>query len=187
MTRPRRVPDAAQRRLRLLGHVLVLLGLLAGAAACADAGRSGAAAGHGLVLRANAPQSDVLEAVLRPDGPGPDALRSDALRSDGLPADGPPAGSQAYAPAGNGAPAVAPRPASCAEAHTPGAPAEDCPAASERAPATPLSSGPGPCPPPGAGPPFAAGTGAPAEAGVTASPPGARGTPDLHELQVQRT
>lgn len=178
MTRPRRVPDAAQRRLRLLGCVLALVGLLAGAAACADAGSSGGAAGHGLVLRANAPQSDVL------DGPW-----TGGLRPDGLQADAPPAADsrQAYAPATAGLPADAPRPVHCSEAHTPGAPSEDCPAASQRAPATPLSSGPGPCPPPGAGPPFAAGTGAPAAAGVTASPPGAADTPDLHELQVQRT
>ncbi|WP_326797204.1 hypothetical protein OG946_18720 [Streptomyces sp. NBC_01808] len=230
MTRPRRVPDAATRRLRLLGYVLVLLGLFAGAASCADAGRSDTAASHGLVLRAAAPQVDVLD-VLRPDVP-PDAdLRPDAAPADGLPADASPADGlradaspTAVSPAdslradglpGDASPvdglptaaspadplpagppgevvpfdrsaAGAPLPEDCTAAHTPGGSAGDCPAASKRAAAPPLS-GAGAWPPPGDGPPCAPSAAAIAECGVSPAPPGALGTPDLHRLQVQRT
>ncbi|MEO3765113.1 hypothetical protein [Streptomyces sp. B8F3] len=192
MTRPRRVPDAATRRVRLLGYVLVLLGLLAGAASCADAGRSGPAASHGLVLRAAAPQSDVLDALRldaspadrhQSDVPPGDALRAEAAPGNGLPAGAPSADPRTpHAPA----PAAAPLPLDCSSVHAPGAPAGDCPAASEREPAAPLS-GPGFCPAPGDGLSYVPCATAVAEHGVSPAPPSALGTPDLHELQVQRT
>ncbi|AUH41722.1 hypothetical protein [Streptomyces sp. CMB-StM0423] len=204
MTRPRRVPDAATRRLRLLGYVLVLLGLLAGAASCADAGRSDTAASHGLVLRAAVLQGDVLD-VLRPDVP-PDAVRTAAAPADdrvaaatssgGLPAAASPADAssadtlRADTPGevvlSDRPPAGAPLPQDCTAAHTPGGSAGDCPAASERAAAPPLP-GAGAWPEPGDGPPCAPSAAAVAGCGVTPAPPGALRTPDLHQLQVQRT
>jgi hypothetical protein len=217
MTRPRRVPDAAARRLRLLGYVLVLLGLLAGAASCADAGRSGTAGAHGLVLRADAPQTDVL-ATHRPDALRGDGPRAGASPADRLSADAPPGralpkvGLRAGVPPGDSLPAdparavafqpggppsgalsagipsagAAALPLDCTSVHAPGAPAGECPAASERAPAAPLS-GPAFSPPPGAAPSYAPSAAAVADCGVIPAPPGALGTPDLHQLQVQRT
>ncbi|MFF0726122.1 hypothetical protein [Streptomyces sp. NPDC004134] len=204
MTRPRRVPDAATRRLRLLGYVLVLLGLLAGTASCADAGRSGTTARHGLVLRAAVPQGDVLDA-LRPDV-APDAVRTAAAPADDRPVDAAPVDvvladdSPAAGSAADGLPAdppgeavlfdrpaaAAPLPQDCTAAHTPGGSAGDCPAASERAAAPPLP-GAGAWPAPGDGPPGASSAAALAGCGVTPAPPGALRTPDLHQLQVQRT
>lgn len=164
MTRSRRAPGDATRA-RLLGCVLALVGLLAGAAACADVGGGDAAAGHGLVLRADGPRTDVLDG-LRAGGPQADAPPGDGLRAG----------------------ADAPPPTDCSAAHTPGAPdtpAGDCPGSPERAPAVPLF-GPGPCPAP-AGPAYAAAPAATADGGVGPPAPSAVGSPCLHELQVQRT
>jgi hypothetical protein len=161
MTRSRRAPGGATRA-RLLGCVLALVGLLAGAAACADVGRGDAAAGHGLVLRADGPRTDVL------DGPRAGGPQADAPPDDGLRAD-------------------APLLTDCSAAHLPDpdTPAGDCPASAERAPAAPLF-GPGPAPAPG-GPAHAATSAATAVGGVGPPSPSAVGSPCLHELQVQRT
>ncbi|MFW6691890.1 hypothetical protein [Streptomyces sp. MAR4 CNX-425] len=186
MTRPRRGWGGATRarpRVRVLGCVLALVGLLAGAVACADGGGGGDAPGHALVLRADGPRADILD--------GLDGLRAAGARSEARPAaDAGDTGDAADAPDASGAPDSAPRsavplPVNCSTAHTPDAPVGDCPAASERATATPLF-GPGPGPAP-ASPAHAAQPAGAVDGGVGPPAPSAVGSPCLHELQVQRT